>query len=244
MPTITTHLENAIVTVGSVLELTIAVDGGDDGVTFSWYHENEPVAGATGAAHRVDAVTTAHAGTWTVVATKDGTSALSSALVAVVDPDDTPPESPFVWRSPFATAAAWILGVAAFAVGLPLLARAWMLLDSDHPAGPTDAAIVATVAASIGIVLLAVTAFVIAVEVRGRATTPEPDGVGAAEVTPGGVATVVDAVGKLRGVQLVAVSGLLALGLAGLLGWRLAPPPDPAPTPSPTPTSSVSPTPG
>ena len=244
MPTITTHLENTIVTIGSALEFAVAVAGGDDGVTYAWYHENEPVAGATGAAYRVDAVTAAHAGTWTVVAAKGGEGALSTALVAVVDPGETPPETPFVWRSSFATAAAWILGTAAVAVVLPLLVRVWTLRGSDHPPGPADTAIVATVAATIGIVLLAVTAFVIAVEVRGRATTPQPDGVAAAEVTPGGVGTVVDAVGKLRGAQLVAVTGLLALGLAGLLGWRLAPPPDPGPTPSPTPTSSVSPTSG
>jgi len=238
MPTFRTHLSDQVVVAGKPLHLAVAVDGGDEGVGFSWQHDNEPVDEATGPSHVVDRATAAESGTWTVVASKDGTSASSSATVIVMEPVPATELPPPVWRKGFATVTAWVLGFVVLVVGLPLVVRAWTMRGADRPAGAADAAIVASLATVVGIVLLAVTAYAVLVEVRGRSVDPpadtsQPAGAGTTSLTPEGLAKVIDAVGALRGIQLLAVSGLLALGLAGLLGWRLATPSDPATDPAP-----------
>lgn len=246
MPSFSTHLADQVVVTGKPLRLAVVVDGGDQGVTYSWQHDNEAVDGAAGAEHLVEKVTAAESGTWTVVAARDGASASSTATVIVMEPVPTTELPPPVWRKGFATLTAWVLSLVVFAVGLPLVVRAWTMRGADRPAGAADAAIIASLAATVGTVLLAVAAYAVLVEVRGRTVDAPADATesargGTTSLTPDGLAKVVEAIGALRGVQLLAVSGLLALALAGLLGWRLAEPtgsetaPDPAPSAEATP---------
>ena len=221
MPLITRPLVvDQIARVGGVLQLEVEVD---PAAACAWSHNNAAVPN-TGPAHEVNPVGPEHAGVWTVVVTKGAEVESSSATVFVVEAAGDAPT--FVWHPEFATRVGLLLAIVGGVVALLIGARLVWLLGTRVP-GAADAALVAGVLALAGLVALLLGAFLAAVEVRGRARDPGPGAAAALDVTGEDVEKVINALGRLRGSQLLVVAGLLALSGAGLLGWQLvdAPPP-------------------
>lgn len=220
MLTIDQHLGDHVVVTGQTLQLRVGVAGGDAGVTFAWQHHNgTPVVGTS--VHKIDPVTASDAGTWTVTAAKGTDAASSTATVIVLDAGDATVPTGYTWSTPFAWAAGATLALVAVAISAPLFLRAYRVMDAKPAAGPPDAAILAALIATAGIVLLAAAAFAVLVQVRGRAGTAGQVPVTVPVGSPD-VARALDTLGRPRGAQLIAVAGLLVIGLSGLLAWHVA----------------------
>lgn len=197
-----------------------------EGWTVTWAHEDVTVTTGVGASgHDVwcelAEVETSHAGTWVVVARKEGETVTSAKQLVVLE-TGTRVERPLLWQGSFANCV-WIFLGLVFALFVAITGvRVVQLVWRNADAGKTDAALLVLCLVLIGVGLLLVVVFMALVDLRGRAREVTADSSSVLEVSGEDVASVIDALGRLRGINLVAVSGLLCLAGAAVVSWHLA----------------------
>jgi len=206
----------------------------------TWHRGGEEIG--TGASFSEEA-TKGSAGSYVVKASVDGDVKVSSPYelnVADATPEPTP-ETPPVYHSGFAL----ITGVLGLLIAAVLLWRpasaAWQISKSDWTAEEGgDNALAAALSVPLvvfGGALVALGAWMAAVEWRGRFKAEQPEGGGVRALAGAvDVPAVVAAIGKLRGAALVLVVGaVLMLGAAWVAQSSAEEPAAAAPA-SPTPT--------
>jgi hypothetical protein len=225
MTTFETPLSGGLVLAGqTTFRLSARLSEPVTGWSITWFHQNESVTTGVGSQGQdlwceLATVEASHAGNWEVRASKDSESVTSSTRLLVLESGAI--ERPLVWRKPFARGAGIFLSIV-FALFVAVTgARAVQLIKPDPEAGKTDTALLVLLLALIGIGMLLVAAFMALVDLRGRASEATTPPVDVLDVSGADVATVIDALGKLRGINLVAVGGLLCLAGAAVLGWHL-----------------------
>lgn len=104
-PTITQQPVSQTVAAGTSVTLSGAASG-SPAPTYQWRKDGTPIAGATGATLALGAVTSSHAGSYTLVATNSAGSATSNVAVLTVT-SGTGVVAPTITTSPQSQTAAW-----------------------------------------------------------------------------------------------------------------------------------------
>lgn len=224
--------------------LVVEVKGRNPGVTYKGtltHGAQNPMSNAdvpeTGMMFPIESVTKAeHGGAWTAnVVGSDGNALASKTLnLEVTEAPATPTEPPGVYDKKFGQAVGITIAVATL---IFVVVMAAVLVDRQQSEVPV-VWVLAFGLFFVGVLLAAVGAYFAALEVRGKLISAEEKEVLAKRgVEVKDVATLVEAVGKLRGTAAVIVLAVACLISAAWIGYGSTRPDSPATTTTTTTTN-------
>ena len=251
------------VALNAKFKLQAEVDGGSASA-YQWKRDGTDVANATNSEYE-ETATADTKGSYTVVATVNGQSLTSAALEiklapagspgAVDEPTTPPPEPAPDFHPVFAVIAGVVTLVLAFLLLREPARSVGQMKKSDWLGNAGDEALAATLGVPLTVIggaIVALGAWMAAVEWRGRFKPEIAEGEVRGVGVPIDVGKLMDAIGKLRGAPLVMVVGAtLMLGGAWIAkgatepdpaGGTTPPPAEPSPPTPPTPPSPPTPT--
>lgn len=227
--------------------LVVTVTGGDANATYTGAlkHDDKPAdtavtfTDATGRA-RLGKMSEGLAGKWEVTVTGPGDTAVGTdtvtiGLAPVAGGDGQgPPEPPGVYDKRFTIGT----GIVAMIVAVAFVAGFAIVLAGRKKSEVQAVWILAFALLFLGVIIAIIGAWLVAIEVRGKlraADTPTTRGA----IDLGDAATLVEAVGKLRGSTAVLLLAAVCLIGSAWIGYGSTRPDSPATPPAETPATTV-----